>query len=150
MHSSVETRYPFLDEEVMGFQARLHPRWKLRGFREKYLLRLVAERWLPRAIAWRPKTMFRAPFDLFSARSTPAYIKQLLSSESLRATGYFDPQAVREGRRACALLRSWSPRRFPLQLGLAAVAATQLWHHLFIDGTLADLPSYVGRWLVNR
>jgi len=28
-----------------------------------------------------------------------------------------------------------------LEMGLAGVAATQLWHHTFIDGSLADLPS---------
>ena len=53
MHSSVETRYPFLDERVFDFLARLHPRWKMRGLTDKYLLRKVAERWLPRQIAWR-------------------------------------------------------------------------------------------------
>src|SRR5262249_47428820 len=42
MNSSVETRYPFLDEDVFAFLARLHPRWKLRGFRDKYVLRLLA------------------------------------------------------------------------------------------------------------
>ena len=31
MHSSVETRYAFLDEDVVAFMAKLHPRWKLRG-----------------------------------------------------------------------------------------------------------------------
>ena len=31
MHSSVETRYPFLDEDVFAYMAKLHPRWKLRG-----------------------------------------------------------------------------------------------------------------------
>src|SRR5262245_34174648 len=61
MRSSVETRYPFLDEDVFAFLARLHPRWKLRRFRDKYLLRRVAERYLPPAIAWRRKAMFMAP-----------------------------------------------------------------------------------------
>src|SRR5262245_30711418 len=51
MNSSVETRYPFLDEDVFQFLARLHPRWKLRGFRNKYVLRRLAERWLPHEIA---------------------------------------------------------------------------------------------------
>ena len=50
MHSSVEVRYPFLDEDVFDFMARLHPRWKLRGFRDKHLLRLLAERWVPREV----------------------------------------------------------------------------------------------------
>jgi asparagine synthase (glutamine-hydrolysing) len=144
MHSAVETRYPFLDEEVMSFLARLHPRWKLRGFRDKYLLRRLAERWLPRTIAWRPKQMFRAPFGLFCGGRAPPFVEQLLSPESLRTAGYFDPEAVRQGRRACAVLRPWAPRRFPLELGLAGVAATQLWHHMFLDGTLADLPSHAG------
>jgi asparagine synthase (glutamine-hydrolysing) len=27
-------------------------------------------------------------------------------------------------------------------MGLTAVIATQLWHHTFIDPTLADLPSW--------
>ncbi|HEX7262078.1 MAG TPA: asparagine synthase (glutamine-hydrolyzing), partial [Luteolibacter sp.] len=38
MHSSVEVRYPFLDEEVFEFTSRLHPRWKLNGLRDKHLL----------------------------------------------------------------------------------------------------------------
>src|SRR6202043_929673 len=50
MHSSVEVRYPFLDEEVFDFLASLHPDWKLCGFRDKHLLRLLAERWLPRSV----------------------------------------------------------------------------------------------------
>src|SRR6202043_4203993 len=65
MHSAVETRYPFLDEDVFAFMARLHPRWKLRGLRDKFLLRRVAQRWLPREVAWRRKAMFVAPSDSF-------------------------------------------------------------------------------------
>ncbi len=59
MHSSVETRYPFLDEAVFSFCSSLPPRWKLRGLCEKYALRRLADRWLPRRIAWRRKAMFR-------------------------------------------------------------------------------------------
>src|SRR5206468_2105320 len=47
MAASVENRYPFLDEAVVDFLARVPPDLKLRGFREKYLLRLAARRWLP-------------------------------------------------------------------------------------------------------
>src|SRR4029077_5517012 len=65
MHSSVEVRYPFLDEEVFAFLARLHPDWKLRGFRDKHLLRLMAERWPPPAVYRRGKAIFRAPLDSF-------------------------------------------------------------------------------------
>src|SRR5262249_25672721 len=105
MHSSVETRYPFLDEDVYAFLARVHPKWKLHGFRDKHLLRLLGERWLPRQIAHRRKAMFRAPFDSFFAERVPPFVDQLLSEESLRKTGYFDPQAVQTGREAFRRLR---------------------------------------------
>jgi asparagine synthase (glutamine-hydrolysing) len=141
MHSSVETRYPFLDEEVFNFLAPLHPRLKMRGFRDKYILRLLAERWLPSSIAWRRKAMFRAPFDSFHMKNPPAFVEQLLSEESLRKAGYFDPEAVRNWRVAFRGLREGASHRLTLEMGLAAVVSTQLWHHTFIDGSLADLPS---------
>jgi asparagine synthase (glutamine-hydrolysing) len=143
MHSSVETRYPFLDEDVFAFLARLHPRWKLRGFGDKHLLRLLAERWLPPQIAWRRKAMFRAPFDSFHADDPPAYVDQLLSPESLRKTGYFDPEAVAHWRQAFRRLRARSAQRLSVEMGLVGVLATQLWHHTFLDPSLADLPSLV-------
>jgi asparagine synthase (glutamine-hydrolysing) len=141
MHSSVETRYPFLDEDVFGFLARLHPRWKMRGFKDKYALRLVAERWLPREIAWRGKAMFRAPFDSFHLNEAPPFFRQLLSEEALRKTGYFDPQAVTYWREAFKTLRPGGKTRLLIEMGLAGVFATQLWHQTYIDGSLADLPT---------
>jgi asparagine synthase (glutamine-hydrolysing) len=144
MHSSVEVRYPFLDEDVFAFTARLNPRWKLRGFRDKHLLRLVAERWLPPEIARRQKVIFRAPLDSFHMDPEPPFVAQLLSEESLRRTAYFDVTAVRHWRKAFRQMRAGSLPRLSVEMGLAAVVATQLWHHLFIDGSLADLPMWTG------
>jgi asparagine synthase (glutamine-hydrolysing) len=141
MHSSVETRYPFLDEDLFGFLACLHPRWKLRGLRDKYLLRLVAERWLPPSIARRPKAIFRAPFDSFHTEQAPGFVEQLVSEQSLRRTGYFCAQAVSYWQRTFRELRPGSGQRLSVEMGLAGVIATQLWHHTFLDGSLADLPS---------
>jgi asparagine synthase (glutamine-hydrolysing) len=138
MHSSVETRYPFLDEEVFAFLARLHPRWKLRGFKEKYILRRLAERWVPRPVAWRRKAMFRAPLDGFHGAEA-GFVEQLLSNESLRKTGYFDAAAVCHWRKAFREMRTGSPQRLMVEMGLVGVVATQLWHQQFIEPTLADL-----------
>src|SRR5437870_4780347 len=129
MHSSVETRYPFLDEEVFTFLARLHPRWKLRGLRDKYILRLLAERWLPHRIAWRRKAMFLAPFDSFHMEGAPTFVDQLLSDESLGKTGYFEPAAVQHWRQSFRTLRPRSPHRASMEMGLCGVIATQLWRH---------------------
>ena len=144
MHSSVEVRYPFLDEDVFDFTAKLHPRWKLRGFRDKYLLRRVAERWLPPEIARRHKVIFRAPLDSFHMDPEPKYVAELLSEESLRRTGYFDVAEVQHWRKAFRQMRAGSLPRLSVEMGLCAVVATQLWHHTFIDGSLADLPTRTG------
>jgi asparagine synthase (glutamine-hydrolysing) len=144
MHSSLETRYPFLDEEVFRFLAPLPPRWKMRGFEDKYLLRRLAERWLPRPIARRRKAMFRAPLDSFHADPAPAFVDQLLSAESLRKTDYFDAQAVSHWRQVLRQMPEGSKRRTVVEMGLAGVVSTQLWHHTFIDASLADLPHPTG------
>ncbi len=143
MHNSVETRYPFLDEDVFQFLANVDPNWKLRGLRDKVLLRKLASRWLPKSIAWRTKAMFRAPFDSFHLDTAPAFVEQLLSPESLRKTGYFDVEAVQHWRKAYKSL--WKGvQRVSVEMGLVGVFSTQLWHHTFIDGSLADLPSRAG------
>jgi asparagine synthase (glutamine-hydrolysing) len=138
MHSSVEVRYPFLDEDVFAFTAKLDPRWKLRGFRDKHLLRLLAEKWLPPPVYRRRKVIFRAPLDSFHLEPEPPFVTQLLSEESLRRTGYFDAAAVRHWRSAYRQLRPGSLPRLSVEGGLTAVVATQLWHHLFIEPTLTD------------
>jgi asparagine synthase (glutamine-hydrolysing) len=143
MNSSVEARYPFLDEETFRFLSGIHPRWKMRGFRDKYILRLLGERYLPKEVAWRPKGMFRAPLDSFFDKVVPPFVDQLLSAESLKKAGYFDVAAVETWRRAIQERRVGFRQRSSVELGLVGVVATQLWHHIFIDSTLADLP---GGW----
>ena len=103
MHSSLEARYPFLDEDVFAFLARLHPRWKLHGFRDKYILRLLAQRWVPSSIAWRRKAMFRAPLDSFHADPPPPLVEQLLSARIPAQNRLFRPGV-------CALLEAAVPR----------------------------------------
>lgn len=143
MHSSVEGRYPFLDEELLDYTATLHPRWKLRNLRrDKFIERKVGEKWLPREIAWRKKKMFRAPLDSFvsgGTSQTESWIEQVLSPESLSKTGYFDAQAVSRFRTQLPSLKGLA--RTGVGLGLTAVTATQLWHHMYVSGGLCDLPT---------
>lgn len=144
MHSSVETRYAFLDEDVIAYMAKLHPRWKLRGvMKDKYVERKVAEKWLPKETAWRRKLMFRAPMDSWANVGAGAnkWIDDVLSPESIRKTGYFNYEAVSAARESLIRGRSGLGRT-GVEMGLTAVVATQLWHHLYISGDLAELPAY--------
>jgi len=150
MANSVETRYPFLDDDVIAFASRLHPRWKLRGLtRDKYLLRQAAARMLPKEVAFRPKGMFRAPMAETFLNDPPPFVQQLISEEALRKTGYFDVEAVRRdialfGKGKTAKLGTFA------NMGLNGVLATQLWHHLYLDGSLCDLPNHEPKPHVER
>jgi asparagine synthase (glutamine-hydrolysing) len=104
----------------------------------------VAERWLPKEVAWRAKKMFRAPMDSWvGSDARTRWIEQVLSPESLRKTGYFEPAAVAAAKAKLAAMRRRAPARVGLEMGLTAVTATQLWHHLYVSGGLCDLPAQV-------
>jgi asparagine synthase (glutamine-hydrolysing) len=142
MANSVETRYPFLDEDVIAFASSMHPRWKLRRpYGDKYLLRQAARRVLPEAIAMRPKAMFRAPFAESFLAHPPAFVRDLISPEALARTGYFDVESV---ARDCAMVAKGDGAKLGtfISLGLGGVVATQLWHHLYLGGGLCDLPAF--------
>ena len=110
--------------------------------RDKYLLRQAAERVLPKNIAQRPKHMFQAPLADSFLVNAPEFVRELMSEESLKRTGYFDVEQV---RRDCAAVAakgsSRSIGRF-YSLGLGGVVATQLWHHVYLGGGLCSLAAY--------
>ncbi|WP_165227317.1 asparagine synthase (glutamine-hydrolyzing) [Aquisphaera insulae] len=143
MNSSVEGRYPLLDDDVIKFCASISPEYKLHGFTDKWILRQVAARTLPQKIANRPKTMFRASrSEAFLDASRPAWVDQLLSREALEATGYFDPAGVARQRAWQTRIPRITVRRGIMDLSLTCVVATQLWHHTFLGGGLCDLPTW--------
>lgn len=61
MATAVETRPPLLDKEVVEFAFRLPDHYRIRGMQQKYLLKRVAELYLPRRVVMRPKAPFMTP-----------------------------------------------------------------------------------------
>lgn len=139
MSNSVETRYPYLDEDVIALMSRLNPKLKLNGLKDKYVLRRAAERVLPQEVAWRPKAMFRAPLAESFFTSGASYVDELLSESSLKATGYFDVASVRNEIRRLKAGAS-NGRDVFTNLGMVGVITAQLWHHLYLGGGLCGLP----------
>jgi asparagine synthase (glutamine-hydrolysing) len=141
MHSGVECRYPYLDDDFIDLTRQLAPADKLRGLRDKWLLRQVASHVLPSAVADPPKSMFKA-HAVCELAPHPPWIDQLLSPASLRATGYFSVARVARERELQRRLPAFAPRRFVVDGSFTAMITTQLWHHLYISGGLCELP----RW----
>jgi asparagine synthase (glutamine-hydrolysing) len=63
MRSSVEARVPFLDNDILDFGLNLPHRYKLNRLETKYLLKKVAERYLPDEIVYRTKRGFPVPVE---------------------------------------------------------------------------------------
>ncbi len=145
MNSSVEGRYPFLDEDVIDFCCQLAPKYKLRFLTEKWLLRQVAKAYLPKQTANRPKGMFSAKrASLFLNASTSNWVDELLSPTSLEKTNYFNSKGVAflikqlHGINEKSITNNY--KQLSYSHGLTAVIATQLWHHTFFGGGLCSLP----------
>jgi len=132
MAHAVEGRFPFLDHRVVELGAALPPALKLRGLREKYVLRRALGRHLPRAIVERPKQPYRAPdSESFLHASAPPYVEALLAPEAIARTGYFEPRAVRRLVAKC---------RNPLgavsagdNMAFMAILSTQLLHSCYVQ-----------------
>jgi asparagine synthase (glutamine-hydrolysing) len=61
MRNSLEVRAPFLDPEVLEFAGRVPLRLKIKGLRQKHLLKHLALRYLPEEIVLRRKHGFTVP-----------------------------------------------------------------------------------------
>ncbi len=112
----VEARYPFLDTRVFEFAARLPTQSKLRGLREKAILRRWARHIVPPTVQQRPKQPYRAPdVPAFFAPEPVEYVRDVratcreaVSSTRRRWRDSCDA-AVRAPPRASAKARRWWP-----------------------------------------
>jgi asparagine synthase (glutamine-hydrolysing) len=94
MANSVEARYPFLDINLVEFCTQIPPRLKLNGFSEKYVLKKVAEGLVPREVIEREKFGFVAPGAPSLLRQRIEWIDDLLSYDTIKKQGYFNPETV--------------------------------------------------------
>ncbi len=130
MAHGVEGRFPFLDHRLFEFAAALPTGSRLRGLKEKEILRRWARRILPAKASARAKQPYRAPdVPSFFGPKAPEYIADALSGASIQATGVFAPTAVAGLVRRC---QAGLATGFRENQALVAVLSTQLWHDQFV------------------
>ena len=142
MAHGVEGRFPFLDHRLYEFAAALPTGSRLRGLREKEVLRRWASRILPPRLKERRKQPYRAPdASSFFGPGTPEWIADHLSPDALRRVGVFSPAAVAGLTRRCSAGFVTAQRE---NQALVGVLSTQLWHHQFIQSapSVRALPAH--------
>jgi len=95
MAFSLEARDPLLDHSIFEWAARLPLRWKIRGRTNKYLLRQLAYRHVPREILDRPKMGFGVPMARWLREGLRTWGEELLADTEAIHELELQPGAVR-------------------------------------------------------
>jgi asparagine synthase (glutamine-hydrolysing) len=140
MGASVETRYPFLDHRLIELGCRIPPRWKLRGLREKVLLRRAVRDELPPSITNRRKQAYRAPDSacFFKEGKPLPYVAEMLEARRLRDAGLFDPTAVGKLLEKC---RSGRVVGFGDNMAFVGILSTMLLHEQMVRAPSRAVPA---------
>lgn len=96
MASGVEVRVPYLDIDLVKFSTKIPPSLKLKGNTTKYLLKRVAEKYLPNEVIYRPKTGFGAPVRKWIKNDMNSFINDYLSQESIEKRKIFNYDKIKE------------------------------------------------------
>lgn len=132
--NSIEARSPFLDHRIVEFAASMPSSLKVREGEGKYIVKKIAERFLPRELVYRKKQMFTVPIgEWFRDRLRP-FVESILGGARFAERGYFDLEIVKD------LMQDHFARRANYTRELRALVALELWHREYIDRTFAEAP----------
>ena len=94
MAYSLEARVPFLDHQFVEFVAQLSPAMKQHGKTTKYLLKKLAEKYLPHDIVHRGKQGFVMPLSPWIEGGLKRHVEAALGPDGLGKRGLFRDGAL--------------------------------------------------------
>jgi asparagine synthase (glutamine-hydrolysing) len=94
MATSLETRAPFLDGDLMELAFSMPGHLKIRNGERKWILKQAMANVLPESILNRKKEGFSIPMKNWLRRELQPLMRQLLSAERIARRGLFDPAVV--------------------------------------------------------
>lgn len=128
MAVGVEARVPFLDLDLVEFSQSIPTSLKMKGKETKYILKKVAERYLPHEVIYRPKTGFGAPVRNWITSDLQPMIDERLSIDRIKARGIFNPVAVWD------LINQNKSGKIDASYSIWALLAIESWCMQFVDG----------------
>jgi asparagine synthase (glutamine-hydrolysing) len=97
MAVGVEVRVPYLDLDVVDFASTIPETLKIKRGETKYILKKVAERYLPKDVIYRPKTGFGAPVRSWIINDLDESVNKICQFEKNDAfSAIFDNEKVSE------------------------------------------------------
>jgi asparagine synthase (glutamine-hydrolysing) len=94
MAVGVEIRVPFLDNDLVDFSYSIPPELKLKNNVTKYILKKVAERYLPNEVIYRSKAGFGAPVRKWVTEDLSDLVESRLNRVNIEKQKIFDYDRV--------------------------------------------------------
>jgi asparagine synthase (glutamine-hydrolysing) len=94
MSVSLEGREPMLDHRVVEFVSKLPSSLKIRDGVNKWLLKQIVHKYVPKELMERPKRPFIAPLMVWFREDLKEQLKYYLSERALGITGMFDHEPI--------------------------------------------------------
>jgi asparagine synthase (glutamine-hydrolysing) len=127
MAAGVEVRVPFLDLDLLAFAGRIPSCFKQRGTVSKWVLKRAMEPYLPRDVIYRAKTGFGAPLRRWMRHELREMLGDVLSEDSLRQRGIFEPTAVQR------LVQKNDTGQIDAAYLLLSLLCVEVWCRRFVD-----------------
>ncbi len=88
MAHGLEIRSPFLDQGLMELSAKMPASLKINGYNKKYILKKIAEKYLPRECIYRPKQGFSVPLDYWFRGELNSYLEKNILNKNFLDFGF--------------------------------------------------------------
>ena len=121
MAHSLEVRPPFLDSRIVDFAHSLPQQFKIRGFKQKVILRELMRGKLPDSVLNRKKTGFDVPAHDWFRGTLRGLLMDTLTTDAIEATGVFDARSIH------TLIRDHMDRRVNVGYHLWGLLTLFLW-----------------------
>lgn len=132
MAHSIEYRAPLLDYRVVEFAATLPGNLKLKGKTLKYILRKVAEKYLPEPLVSRNKQGFSFPIAKWMKTDLTALLKNLFSESRFVETGVFNSNYIQ------TILSEHLTGKRDHNFRLWILLNLEIWYRIYFDNYSVD------------
>lgn len=129
MAAGVEVRVPFLDKDLVKFASTIPNNFLQSKTQSKWILKKVAEQFLPKEIVYRSKSGFGAPVRKWINLELNELKKDLLSQQSINKRGFFSYQKLTK------LLNQNQEDAIDASYTILSIMCIELWCRKFLDVT---------------